>query len=414
MISHSNAASAAGSFAVWRQYLLSYLLTLALALVLVAGINLIVDPQARFSVVERPGFNQVKIALTPNGRKGKANALRQCDYDTLVLGASTAETGITQQHPVLGASKFYNAALRGGSMYELRRMVQYALRYQQLDAVVLGLDFSTFSSSIVFLDDFADSPLSEVVSTGSLVRYLFSVQTLNMSVATVRWNASGNAKAFFCADNGQHKRTYELVEAREAFDFILRSYAEEQFSNYGAGDLHFQQLAAMLQELRSANVAVYAFISPAQVIHRELVAEMGLLDEYENWKRQLAQIFAAANSAVPERPAAVLWDFSGYSQITTEAIPAGKSGKFMRWYSDPVHFEPKVGNLILDRIFGLPPESNESAVDFGVVLTPENVEALLEQERRDSERYRREHPEELVHLQNLLSGGAGGTKSLAF
>jgi hypothetical protein len=414
MLSHSNPVSVAGSSAAWPQYLLRYLLTLALVLVLVAGINLIVDPLARFGVVERPGFNQVKIALTTNSRKGKANALRQCDYDTLVLGASTAETGITQQHPVLGASKFYNAALRGGSMYELRRMVGYALQYQRLETVVLGLDFSTFSSSIVFLDDFADSPLAEEVSIGSLVRYLFSIETLKMSVATVRWNVSGNARAFFCTDNGQHKRTYELIEAREAFDFILRSYAEEQFSNYGAGDLHFQQLAAMLQELRAANVAVYAFISPAQVIHRELVTEIGLLDEYENWKRQLAQIFAAANGAEPDAPAAVLWDFSGYSPITTEAIPVKQSGKFMQWYSDPVHFEPKVGNLILDRMFGLPPASSESAVDFGVVLTPQNVEALLAKERRDSERYRREHPEELAHLQNLLPGDSGGTKSLAF
>jgi hypothetical protein len=141
---------------------------------------------------------------------------------------------------------------------------------------------------------------------------------------------------------------------------------------------------------------------------------MGLLDEYENWKRQLAQIFAEVSSADSERTDATLWDFSGYNLITTETIPAGQSGKFMRWYSDPVHFEPKAGNLILDRMFGLPSDTVEGIGGFGIKLTPENVEALLENERRDSARYRQENPEEILHLQKLLQSISESAVPLTF
>lgn len=414
MSSYSNADSPAAKSFDRNHYLISWVISLIVIVGLVGGVNLIVDPEARFLIIDKEGFNLVKTSLATNSRKGKANALRQCDYDTLVLGASSAETGITRQHKVLREAKYYNASLRGGSMYEMRRMAEYALQHQDLKAVVLGLDFSTFSSRIVFLEDFADSPLAEDTSIASLARYLFSLRTFRYSLETVRLNVRGDAKGRFCNDSGENKRTYEIEEASKAFGFILRSYARDQFSNYIAGDLHFTNLAALLEELRAANVAVYAFISPTHVLQNELIREMGLRDEYEDWKRKLARIFAEGDTTGPKQPQAVLWDFSGYNAVNTEVIPDVDSGVYLQQYSDPVHFEQEVGNQILDRMFELLPEMAASQTDFGIMLTPENVEAVLKQERLDSERFHREHPEQIARLRHLLRSDSGSTGPVAF
>ena len=79
--------------------------------------------------------------LDRDSRNGKANALRQCDYDTVVIGTSRAEIAMATDHPRLSDKKAYNAALKGGSMYEMRRMAEYAMLHQDLDAVLLSLDF---------------------------------------------------------------------------------------------------------------------------------------------------------------------------------------------------------------------------------------------------------------------------------
>jgi hypothetical protein len=383
-------------------YLSLFLLNILLICALVAVFNLIVDPAARTLLVDKPGFNQVKIGLPANSRKGKANVIRQCDYDAIVLGSSDAETGIAVAHPALSKKKAYNAALRGGSPYEIRRMVEYALQHQKLKGVVLGLDFSTFNSRVLFLDDFADSPLAETVSLDSLARYLFSLRTFTRSVETLRWNAQANAADLLCSDNGEHKGSYEIPAARKTFDFILGKYGSDQYSNYVPGDLHFQHLAILLQELIAADVAVYAFISPSHFIQLELITEMGLIDEYEDWQRQLVRVFTEANRNVPEQRQAVLWDFAGYSQITTEKVPSLDGEKFMHWYTDPVHYNQNVGNLMLDYMFGLQPDEGVKPLSFGTRLTAENIEAVIEDQQRDSERYRRENPEEIVHLQETL------------
>jgi len=205
-----------------------------------------------------------------------------------------------------------------------------------------------------------------------------------------------------CFDNGEHKRTYELEAARKAFDFILRLYARQNYRNYVSGDVHFRHLESLLRELADADVKVYAFISPAHVTHLELLAEMGLLDDYENWKRSLVRVFEEANRDLPKEQKTILWDFSGYNEITTEKVPDPADAKFMRWYLDSSHFNSDVGNLMLDRIFDLQTAESATMAPFGLQLTSENIEAVIEKSQRDSERYRRENADEIARMQEML------------
>ena len=367
---------------------------------LVAGFNAIVDPQARFLLVDQPDFNQVKIALPANSRQGKATALRQCGYETIVLGTSRAETAIAVGHPALSDAKAYNASLRAGTTYEMRRLTDYAIRHGELKRVLLGLDYESFDSRISFREDFAESPLAETVSPASIARYLVSLQTLRQSVATMLWNTRG--RVVMCSDKGERQRTYELKAARRAFDFILRRYAKGIYGQYVPGDLHIQHFEALLREAADAGVAVYPFISPVHVVHRELLTEMNLNNDYENWKRQMVRVVAEVNQDLPEQQQIVLWDFSGYNEITTETVPDSPQQKFMRWHEDSAHFNQSVGGIILDRMLGA--RSGESVTDkpFGLVLTPDNIDTQIEADRRNSEIYRLNNPDEILRLQEML------------
>ena len=383
----------------WRRYVVWYLSTLLLACTLVAGFNAVIDPQARILIVEKPGFNQVKTRLKSASRKGKTTALRQCSYDTLVLGTSRAEMAMAMDAPPLNDGRSYNAALKAGSMYEIRRIAEYALLNQNLDVVLLSLDFVAFNADLIYEEDFSDSPLAETVSLSSLAKYLVSLQTLRESLDTLKGNTRGNAET--CVDTGKHVRKYKQKPARVAFDGILRQYSKGPYKRHASGDFHLRHLASLLRDLADADVAVYAFISPAHVVHFELMKEMDLLDEYEDWKRDLVRLFAEANQDLPEQQHAVLWDFSGFSEITTEKVPPPGDESFMRWYSDSSHANPSVGTMMTNKIFGLRSETTETVAAFGVQLSTDNIEATIEKARRDSERYRRENPAEIARIQKI-------------
>ena len=135
----------------------------------VISINAVVDPHGRLLLVDKTGFNELKLTVPFDNRTGKALALRQCDYDTIILGTSRAESGIAVDQPPFDAARTYNAALKAATMYEMRRLVEYALQYRSLRRVVIGLDFVSFNERAISFDDFDDSPLASPPSAGSLV-----------------------------------------------------------------------------------------------------------------------------------------------------------------------------------------------------------------------------------------------------
>jgi hypothetical protein len=221
------------------------------------------------------------------------------------------------------------------------------------------------------------------------------------SVFTLRVNRRGSPP--LCDDKGQHRSLRERKEARLAFDIILRRYATGPYTRHVPGAIHSQHLAELLRELTEAGVIVHAFIPPAHVLHLELLAEMGKLDEYEAWKREITEIFATINRDLPSSRQAALWDFSGYNGITTEKVPLpDNDDPYMRWYSDSSHARPVVGQMMIDRMSGEAIRDPVSGDVFGVLLTPDSVNDVIRQARRGSVRYRNENQQEIQRLQEML------------
>jgi hypothetical protein len=364
----------------------------------VAAINAAVDPHGRLLIVDTEGFNQTKIS-PDNNRSGKARSLRQCSYDTLILGTSRAESGIRVEQAALEGAHAYNGALKAATMYEMRRVADYALANQQLQTVVIGLDLSSFNAKDQGLDDFDESPFADSISFAAWGRYLVSWKTLKHSWYTWEWNHDGNTVT--CEDRGEYKPrpgAQASANIRTAFDFVLKRYASGQYPDFTLGKQHLADFAATVNTLADADVQVYAFISPMHATHLELMREMGMLDKYDNWRRKLVSIVEETNKRVGNNTTVQLWDFSGYNTITTETVPAPLENTVMRWYRDSAHYNHDAGDILMSQVFGIP------SPEPGVRLTSANIDAVIGAERAQSDKYRAAHPEEIKRLQEMLLG----------
>jgi hypothetical protein len=59
----------------------------------------------------------------------------------------------------------------------------------------------------------------------------------------------------------------------------------------------------------------------------------------------------------------------------------------MRWHWEPGHFKKELGDLVLDRILDVPAPADTPVEDFGIKLTPANIESHLAGVRSHRDRY---------------------------
>jgi len=146
------------------------------------------------------------------------------------------------------------------------------------------------------------------------------------------------------------------------------------------------------------------FIAPEHAHQLEITAAIGEWASLENAKRALVELLADDAARHTGAPSIPLWDFSGYSSVTTEALPASGSHAEMEFYWDSSHFKDIVGDFVLDRLFGLSHPRRPVPPDFGVRLTPATVEPALARLRAAQLAYRRSHPQDVAWIRSLVDG----------
>lgn len=143
------------------------------------------------------------------------------------------------------------------------------------------------------------------------------------------------------------------------------------------------------------------FISPAHARQWETLAVSGLWSKWEEWKRRLTVMNEVEAARAGKSPFPI-WDFSGYNSISTEAVPAlNDVNIIMRYYIDSSHYTAAAGNLVLDRLFDYHSPERTLPADFGVRITPANIEAHLARIRDERERYRRTHAADVAEIAGI-------------
>jgi hypothetical protein len=394
--------------------------------VAVVGFNALVDPFETYRIVHVEGFNAYKPAIYNRVRLYKAFELQRVHAQTVILGTSRTHVGLRCSHEALVRlnEPCYNLAYDGATSREMYSYLRHAHAIQPLHHVVLGLDTWHLNSwpsptqpgfDPRLLRD-ADTPAWWRVITGDL-RVLASLDTLRLSVETLESQKS-HEPSWFTADG---QRSGDVFFHREGENFMRygpRAYFDE-IDRLEAGfqtqdpaprqnspgttpappvtdESSLSYVRRIAEFCRREGIDLRIFITPSHVHQMEIAAATGAWPTIVQGKRALAQLLAEGKPPIP------IYDFSGYSSITTEALPPVGSRQEMRYYWDSSHFKEQVGDYVLNRLFEVRTASRDMPRDFGMRLTADNVENVLAQQRVAQQAYRERFPDDIATLRSLV------------
>ncbi|GAX42411.1 AMP-dependent synthetase and ligase [Tolypothrix sp. NIES-4075] len=370
-----------------RTYQQFYWVVVSVVLLLVlsiASFNWVVDP---YGVLNSPivqGFNQLKPEQIHHERLFKAIEIIHLKPQIIFFGTSRTKRGLDPRHPIFHDQNTYNLAMAGATMYEIRRYFDHVLANQpNLKQVVLGLDYTSFAMNQKFQDDFDEGRLEQkTITLKDLISVLFSTDAFEDSLKTLAKNLSHSKSQKYSFFKG-----LEIIDDKKELPGSFQNFIQggvyplRKKDKYLLSEEQLKELKSLIEICHSRNIDLKLFISP---IHATLLEVYRVRDEWSEIERWLRSIVKLTD----------VWDFSSYNSITTEEIK-----NQMQYYLDYSHYRKEVGNLILNRIFNFQQETVPR--DFGVIITPDNIESHLAQINTDHAAWAKNHPQLVKLAQDL-------------
>jgi hypothetical protein len=397
------------------RFLATFSLVLAMGCAVVAAINIVIDPYDAFRIVRIHGFNEYKIDVG-NDRLVKAHVMTEEKYSGVILGTSQAQFCFDPEYAELKklAPRFYNAGLLGANPYQLMRYLQHATTNNDIRVAILVVDLLMFDGNsktrsaldAAFsedrLDISVDGHVKKRLIPADFSTLVFSLDALRMSLATVR---KQTPEQQLLLNNGMRSPVnldYEIAQkggARGAFQAskhqYLDSYSNFQLFNDQGRSPSLEAFSALVKYARAKNIKLFVVFPPVHALQIEILKATNRFENQECLKRQILSRLMEESRGSGKAPFP-LWDFSAAHELTTEPVPVAKNpGLQMQRFYDSAHFRPALGDIAFGRI--IDPE-HASPHDFGVLLTPDNLEASLADIRSRQDRYSQSHPAELTEL----------------
>ncbi|MBO9999012.1 MAG: hypothetical protein J7641_08410 [Cyanobacteria bacterium SID2] len=349
-----------------------FLLTAVLPVLSVAGFNVLINPYDLFDLPSFSGFNQTKSAKLSNMRTFKAVEVSRTSPKTVFLGSSRTDYGLDPNHPVLSDKQpAYNLALGAANPYELRRYLEHVSKSNSdIKIVVLGLDEFMFNVQNPKNPSFSEHRLNGTgLTLQDAINTTFSIDALTASLKTLRWSQRYPDYLTYSSQGQLNLRPIDRDPSATNYRFqtSLKVYFQSFSKPYELSAEGLEEIRKIVKICRERDIQLKAFISPSHAMRYEAIRAAGHWEAYEQMKREIIEILP-------------LWDFSGYNSITTEAF----SDK-MQYYIDESHYQEKVGNLVLNRLFTF--DIERIPEDFGIWVTPETIETHLDRIRRDRENW---------------------------
>ena len=368
----------------FTRYSLIFCTAAFLPMLSVGLFNWTIDPYDLFDTPNFLGINHEKIKKDNNDRLFKAVDIIRLKPKIILMGSSRTKQGLNPEHPAIKDNHLaYNLAINGPNFYEVRRYVEHAIANQpEIQQIILGVDFFMFNASLDNQPSFEENRLGKThIIPKDAINALFSLDTFNISRETITASLKAADKNNTYGENGfMPNRNANNGATEWRFEQSIKLYFELH-SDYQFSQQYWSDFIKIVELCRQNNIDLKVFISPAHATQWESIKVTGKWDVFEQWKRKLVEITP-------------VWDFSGFNSVTTESIKPQ-----MNNYVDNSHYSPKIGNLILDRLF----DRNTKAIpeDFGTLLTRDNIEQHLAKIRRDRALWIENHPEEVKLVRDI-------------
>ena len=334
-----------------KKFTLTVMSIFAILTLAIVSFNYWMDPLWSFGHAQ--ANNDVQIVTDEREQKTGNQLYVPKTADTLLIGSSRS----TYIHTT-GFKKWdvYNYSVANLSMREYESMMLYAFeKNSEYERVILGVDFFKSSTreagaprSISNYEAKVQKPFYRAKNLLSYDVFKYSVDNFKLSsnddiVRDRLYNRQGNAFA------------KELTE-EETFKQTVSKITKFEDTFYGENYEYFPQYKKVMTNVRDTHPEAekIVYTTPISTELFKAVVYTDLLDEYELWLRDLVDVYGG------------VWNFMYPNEVTNDITN----------YYDGHHFYPEVGDLIAARI-----EQGDSAdvpKDFGVYVTPENVDEHME------------------------------------
>lgn len=392
-------------------YLRSLALSVAAALLLLAGINAFMNPYGYFDAPKFPGINELALGFNHRLPLAKALAVDHLRPAAIIVGNSRAETGYDPEHRAFSSDRpAFNLALGGANIQTARRYILETIAAGRLRHIVLALDFSMFDPSV-----WKQEPEGEVLLTDAdghrrgawhegkrLATILLSGTALSDSWWSLthqrrpvaKYLPSGLRDDAADIDQVMREGGHHNASVKSESSFLSVALRDME-SPIGRDKYHraLQELRSIVSIARDRGIRVTLVLNPIHARQNYLFSTAGLWPAYEQWKRDM--VAASAEGKQIE-----LWDFSGASSCTSEPLPAGNDiVSRMRWYRETSHFRRVLGDKVLDRIGGHGTDAD--CPDFGDPLRAATVTDTLAAQRRRMDEWIARHPRDVAEIDAL-------------
>ena len=398
---------------------------------LVALTNTIIDPFGIYGSTALPGVNAYKPAMQNRVRLVKAFDVWHIKPRALILGTSRSHLAVRTTHPGWDpiAKPRYNLAFDGATTHEMYAYLRHAHAITPLRQVILGLDtwhLNPFPSGVrpgfdEALLDAPANPWRHFTSRLASLRIAFSADTAWASIQTLL--AQEDPQPIWFAPDGQrlgevffHRPSEEYaasgpsnyfwaIDRREAgFKLDMGDDRPHRRTADAAPDMvSLDYVRLIIEFCRAEGIDLRIYITPAHAHQMEISSAVGEWPAIEAGKRDLVKILKEDADTHPSAKPFVLYDFSGYSSVTTEAVPPLGSSQEMSFYWDSSHFKEAIGDCVLDRLFAIQRAGQPCPADFGVALTPGTIENAIANIRADRAQYRKEHADDAAQIGTMVN-----------
>ena len=388
----------------WKRFLFVWLAGTCALMLIVAAINVAVDPFFVFGTPLISGFNKFKPATQGREALAKAALVMGAQPRTLLVGASKVQVGLDPESPIWDSTDrpVFNAGIPGGLSLATLRVLTDVLKVAPVHRVLVVLEFVDMLEPPGV--DNSDTPFRTTgwVRAREFVDAALTRDALEASVRTLsdQWTDIPSG----LRPNGQ------------MYDGVFRGPTESE----GPGAVFGQKMTFNADRVAGmrARLSVKPDVAIAQLdVVRKLIATcrkrdialdlvlppvhadfLRLLDLAGLWPRYLTMRTVLADTVAQESGGQVhLWNFMGFDPYSTEPVPLlGQRAPALRWFWEPNHFRPELGQMMLETIY-----SGRKGV--GDLLTPENVAAANDRQTEELNRDKADQPNEWARAERALT-----------
>ncbi len=343
-----------------KKWLAAFAGTVVLLGLLVLAGNVLIDP---FGVFGDVIFHWDSYSQTLNPRVGKIEYLDRHyeEYDSYIIGcSSTSSFPVDKLNEYLDA-RFYNLFTYGADMMDSENLVRYILEHYRVKNILLN----AYIDNGINYDDPGQDSLTEAmharVDGSSLAAFYLKYLFLDPNFAADKvkdWFSDellAEPYDVFDVETGcydKRERDAEPIGALAGYE-ALPAYSG--FADYPTYRVELPNTARAMESLaRIRDMCQEAGVNLMVVCGPVFAGYMEGVD-----REQAAEFYRSLASVTP------FWDFS-ISSVSTEP----------RYFYDLTHFRNCVGYMAEARMFG--DGSIYIPEDFGVYVTEENVESLVE------------------------------------